>query len=159
MTEKTNGTDGDLTAVQAVEEINSHDWFLQTTITNVISLGVEVGVTLTVRGVIVSGMLIDGKKYFEELAETVRAASGQPEDIADTLAESWKQYTSIYEEPEDAPEDWQPAPVGYIHLKNARFFAPGQDPFPAHQSFLWRGKLSSVDSFFLGNVSTDQSSI
>ncbi|SIQ75323.1 hypothetical protein SAMN05880590_1079 [Rhizobium sp. RU35A] len=139
--------------VQPVEIINDADWFLRSTIENIISQGVEIGITLTVNGVIISGMLIGGKKYFEELSKTMKAASRAPDDISDALGDSWKQFTAIYEKPEDAPEDWQPGPVGYIHLKNARFYAPGQAPIPGNQGVLWRGKLSSVDGFTIGSLS------
>jgi len=144
-----------LPQVQPVQLVNENDWFLQSTIENIVSHGVEIGVTLTVNGVIVSGMLIGGKKYFEELSKTLKAASREPDDISNTLGDAWKQYTAIYEKPEGAPEDWKPNPVGYIHLMNARFFAPGQAPIPANQGVLWRGKLSSVDGFTIGNLSAN----
>lgn len=155
MTDETTVQKESETPVQFVEVVNSSDWFLQSTIENVVSNGVEIGITFSVNGLIISGILVSGKKYFEELSKTMKAASRQPDDISSALGDAWRQYTSIYEEPEDAPEDWRPGPVGYVHLMNARFYSAGQKPIPNNQGVLWRGKLSSVDGFFIGNLSAD----
>lgn len=100
-------------------------------------------------GIIISGTLISGKKYFEKASETVKEASREPNDMASVLGEAWRHYTALYEPPEEAPEDWQPIPASYIQLMNAQFFTPGQSPIPENGT-LWRGKLSSVDGFSLG---------
>ncbi|MUO27454.1 MULTISPECIES: gas vesicle accessory protein GvpU [Rhizobium/Agrobacterium group] len=153
MADEVNIKDGVEQRVQPVEIIDATDWFLRTTIENIVSHGIEIGVTLTVKGVIVSGMLVGGKKYFEELSKLMKISSQAPNDISDFLGNAWKEYTAIYEQPEGASEDWQPAPIGYVHLMNARFYAPGQAPLPENQGVLWRGKLSSVDGFIIGNFS------
>lgn len=155
MARETTDETEELPLVQPMELVGANDWFLQSTIENIVSHGVYIGVTLTVKGIIVSGMLISGKKYFEELSKDMKAASRQEDDMSDTLAKSWQQYTAIYEKPEGASDDWQPLPVGYIHLLNARFYAPGQSPIPTNQGILWRGKLSSVDGFSIGSFSID----
>lgn len=138
--------------VQDVAIVGSMDWFLQSTIETIINRGVDIGVTLTVGGAIVSGILISGRKYFEELGDTLASASQSDGDMQSVLGEAWKQYTAIYDEPENAPDDWQAPPAGFIHLRDARFYAPGQHPIPSN-GVLWRGKLSSVDGFSIGNFS------
>jgi hypothetical protein len=44
-------------------------------------------------------------------------------------------------------------PIYFIHLRNAHIFAPGQPPIPTspHGTF-WRGRLASVDGYFLGRL-------
>lgn len=135
--------------------LENQDWFLEGIIENVINHGVDIGITLSVNGAIVSGILISGKKYFEELSEMMAKHSQNPGDIMGALAEGWKSYTVIYEKPEDAPEDWTPPRAAYIHLRDARYFAPGQAPIPTNMGVLWRGKLSEVDGFSIGNMSKE----
>lgn len=148
-------TDSDQTAaeVQAVEVVGTVDWFLQSTIETVIAKGVEIGVTLTVGGAIVSGTLIKGRTYFEELGATLTAASQAEGDMQSVLGEAWKGYTAIYDKPAGAGDDWQAPAATYIHLRDTRFFSPGNAPLPTNQGVLWRGKLSSIDGFSIGSLS------
>lgn len=141
--------------VQHVELVGSRDWFLQSIIEVVIAHGVEFGITLVVGGSVVSGILISGKKFFEEIGNATLAMSEIEGDIQSVLGNGWKQYTSIYDAPKNAPDDWQGPPTGFIHLKDARFFAPGQQPIPTRQGLLWRGKLEAIDGFSFGNFSAD----
>lgn len=151
ISEDTENEDG----VRSVIIADAKDWFLQSTIESVIAAGVEIGVTLTVGGSIVSGTLISGKTYFKELGEVLAGASQEEGDMQSVLGSSWAKYSAIYEKPEDAPDDWRPGPVGFIHLRNARYYAPGQGALPTNQGVLWRGKLSAVDAFSIGSFSTD----
>lgn len=109
------------------------------------------GITLTIGGACVSGQLISGRKYFEELGATMRAASTKAGDAAETLGNAWEQFKEIYEQSATG-EDEGVLPAGYIHIKDARFFAPGHPPLPNGGSFLWRGKISSVDGFAIGQL-------
>jgi hypothetical protein len=144
--------DKDEYTVQAVENIDAKDWFLESTIRNLVNQGIEISITLTVGGAYVTGLLTSGKRYFEELGATVAAASKAPDDTAAVLGEAWKGYTAIYEKPADAPDDWQPPPVGFVHLRNAYYVAPGQQAMPGNGPTLWRGKLSSIDGFSIGSI-------
>lgn len=144
--------DKDDYTVQAVENIDAKDWFLESTIRNLVNQGIEISITLTVGGAYVTGLLTSGKRYFEELGQTLANASRAPDDTAAVLGEAWKGYTALYERPADAPDDWQPPPVAFVHLRNARYIAPGQQPMPGKGHMLWRGKLSSIDGFSLGTI-------
>ena len=141
-------------SVQTVEIVGSRDWFLKFNLENVIPRGVEFDVTLTVGGSIISGVLISGKTYFEELAVMMEENSNGAGDLSKTLADLWRPNGAVYafEKPDDAPEDWSPPSIGYIHLRNARYFLSGQ-PIPSAPGMLWRGKLSSVDGFSIGSFS------
>jgi hypothetical protein len=149
MTEDKVLEDEPLASVQEVEVVGSIDWFLRSTVETIIAHGVEIGVTLAVGGAIVSGVLISGKKYFEELGDALNAASETEGDIQSVLGDSWRQFTTIYDKPEGAPDDWQAPSAAYLHLRGARYYAPGQRPIPA-EGALWRGKLSAVDAFSVG---------
>lgn len=43
--------------------------------------------------------------------------------------------------------------VGYVHIRNARFFQPGGGgPIPQVSSSWWRGRLSEVSGFVIGEM-------
>lgn len=141
-------------AAQPVSVVADQDWFLKATLEVLVSRGVEFKATLTVGGAIVSGTVISGATYFEELGNLLAAASAADGDMASLLGSQWKQYAAIYRKPDDAPDDWKSPPLGYIHLRKAHYFAPGQPSIPAG-GMLWRGKLSSIDGFSIGGFSAD----
>ena len=127
------------------------DWFLQQLVRFSNDWGIEMGITLQVSGVLVSGTLINGKKYFEDFS--ISFASGFKSDSE--LAESFKSLIGSYKEiyTTKPPEDADQPPPGYIHLKNARFIVPGQQAVPNPPGTLWRGRISEVGGFILGSLS------
>jgi hypothetical protein len=126
------------------------DWFLQSLVNFANNWGVETGVTLQVGGMMVSGMIIAAPKYFDEFAANY--ASGLRNDPA--LGESFSNLITSYKKlVEVPPEEMESAPLPqYIHLKNALFFTPGQQPLSS-QPVLWRGRITEVGGFFLGTLS------
>lgn len=138
---------------QSLQEIGNQDWFLEDAIGGIISKGVEFGITLTVSGLIISGTLINGKTYFEELSKSLKSASKEKGDVAEVIGELWGGFKTIYEDPSEETENKTPSRVSFIHLKDAHIFAPGQQAMPTDEGILWRGKISSVDGFSIGVLS------
>ena len=107
---------------------------------------IEIGITLHVGGSLVSGTLINGKKYFDGIAELMTGANTNLPKVA----ASWKsiaEFGQIY----DAPaEDGRLKNTQYIHLKNARTFGNAGTIIPARLGVLWRGRLSNVAGFSFG---------
>jgi hypothetical protein len=134
--------------------VPAHDWFLKSLLKNMIGEGAEIGVTFTIGGAVISGIMISAEKYFEELGNTICASSTSQGDFTAVVGESIKGWTALFKRPDDAPEDWAPLPIGYVHLRNAQFFTPGQQPIPSSGT-LWRGKLSSIDGFSLNSMTMD----
>jgi len=97
--------------------------------------GKEVPITLNVKGLVISGLVISagaynqsfGKGSFKETVLKLKE-SGQL-DFLDSEPEPPK--SEVYE---------------YIHLKNAKIYASGQQPIPA-DGMLWRGRISSIDGY------------
>jgi len=128
------------------------DWLLRAIIKNYSQSGYEIGVTLTVGGSVISGLLISGRSYFAELAKMLVSNSVSEDDIFAELADDLGGLgAEIYDKPTDAPDDWQQSPITFIHLKGARFHAPGHAGIPLKDGFLWRGKLASIDAFSIGS--------
>jgi hypothetical protein len=153
MTTEPENHSEELEQIQLVEDARAFDWFLRSTISDLTPLGVELGITVMVRGMVVSGTLISGAKYFEEMGNSFQSIGGEHQEVTNAIGESWKAWKVLYDKPEDAPDDWKPEQTSYIHLRDARIFAPGQSSLPSNQGVLWRGKLSSVDGFSMGKMS------
>ncbi|MBP0716154.1 hypothetical protein J8I33_22850 [Burkholderia sp. AcTa6-5] len=58
-------------------------------------------------------------------------------------------YINENDEPNDLP------PPQYIHIKGARFFSNSGNPIPGNGGVWWRGRISEVDGFCLGELSAD----
>jgi hypothetical protein len=128
-----------------------NDWLLQNLVSFANEIGVESGVTLQVGGMLVSGTIISIDKYLEEFSTLFEGGFKNDAELGGQLGElikSWKP-----ERPQLSPDETPSGPPPQmVHLRNARFFFPGQRAFPAAH-VLWRGRLSEVGGFFLGLLS------
>lgn len=110
--------------------------------------GSSIAITLTVRGFLVSGMLIGEQQWQEEfsayIGNTPEAPHGQ------TLA-SFLRATRGTLDSLRATRDPHAA-VEFVHLRDARFISPAGELVPQSYRVFWRGSLSSVDGFFFGFV-------
>ena len=112
----------------------------------------QVGITVYIGGTLISGLLVSGRHFFEGSALRLTQAKG-PQQTKARLAKFFKkQMKQTYPSSgEAAPEKTDgKAPVGYIHLKNAR-------PFDAEGPYLregvwWRGRIDRIDGFNFGVV-------
>lgn len=112
--------------------------------------GVGSPVTLLVRGVLVSGNLISGKAFWQRVGEVIETAIGGPdpdEDPGSSISATFKKVgQDIYRE--GAKE-----PLGFIHLEGVRFIVPGNQALTTPRGLdAWRGRLDSVDGWFIGRL-------
>ena len=128
------------------------DWFLAWLISLANSYGLEQGITLSVGGMSVSGLLISGRDYFQEIGGVISQSNfhGAAETLRPVLALAYSQWSEVY--PKINTDSPQPVEQStYIHLRRARIVTPdGKEMPPA--GGLWRGKLSAVDGFMLGEL-------
>lgn len=145
--------------VSVTDTITPHDqtqpdWYLQSLVDTVNGKEFELPITLFVSGLIVSGQLTSGHKYFVGLGEQLTTFFGGPsEETAKTVA-YFTAPADMYTKDNEGEEE--PLPQ-YIHLREARIFTPGQQPIPSEGSW-WRGRLSSVDGFHFGSLSASKKS-
>lgn len=150
------------------------DWFLGQIVEWANRFGVEFGITINVGGLVVSGRLISGTNYFDQLADQMIGDSDE-NSIQHQIGSVIRKHKSIYEpfdvtltpEHESRPEEQDhdetpgiepseaPPPATFIHLKDAKIFAPGQPPLPTNTGVLWRGRLCEVDGFSIGQLRAD----
>jgi hypothetical protein len=127
---------------------------------------IQTGVTLNIGGLLITGKMVSGRRYYKEFAGQLRNTGADPflrETIlalADTYEKTGEELYPPYDfsknerdEGEDAKSEISEpdAPLAFIHLIDARFTNPGGGFLPA-PGVLWRGKLSSVDGFILGEL-------
>lgn len=124
---------------------------------------VAFGVTLVVGGVLVSGVLESTLAYLEGLATEMRerGSGGSAEGMAqglDAVAASVAEHEEFTRLAKRATDDEEGEGQGvarqplYVHLADARIFSPDLAAgitTPVH----WRGRLTAVDAFFIGQPS------
>jgi hypothetical protein len=97
-----------------------------------------IAITLNVGGLLVSGELISSKAYINEFMGGA---------LRDKIKSVLREHDEFRREVENAPKGEDDS----IHLRDARFLVPGQPPIPGvGNGVLWRGRLDSVEGFFLG---------
>lgn len=119
-----------------MEHLNQ-DWFLASLVGFANRRIANIGVTLWVPGGIISGVIISHSDYLEEFKRLV--LQGVP--AADVEAA----------EPESQPEaeERSAAEPQFINLRNATITLDGQQVI---RGLLWRGRLSEVGGFSLGQL-------
>jgi hypothetical protein len=132
------------------------DWFLAGLVAFSERFSISPEITLFVGGTVITGALSTGRAYFEELgrqmaASNLRFTGGDDEQLVNSLRETLADWCGQWAEayPKPQAEQEAPATYAYIHLKDARILAGQQW---SHVG-LWRGKLSAVDGYTIGNLS------
>lgn len=113
----------------------------------------EIGVTLHVKGVVVSGLLISSRSYFnllvkglEQTAQNVDPAeSGGHLTFAEFFRISLKDQERLRDEYRTSEK--LPLRPHHICLRQATSFTPSEQI----RQNLWRGRLTAVDGWSLGN--------
>ncbi|MCM3789433.1 hypothetical protein M3221_13590 [Domibacillus indicus] len=141
-------------SVQVADDYYKKDFLLDTLVYMLNQQeGVEIGITLNVRGTIVSGLLVGYKTFLKGKAEMFRSIQTNQE-FGEVLAGFFDTASENYEkgktDSEESGKDLQP---NFIHLKNAKFYDSNGTLPNEGEGFWWRGKLSDVSGFTLGNFS------
>lgn len=116
-------------------------------------LGIETPVTLLTGGMTVSGVIVSAASYMENTGAQLSAAlkSHDAAKLAETVAQSFAQLKQDVEAQSRAADEAGQLTARFIHLKNARYFIPGQDGLPNNtDGIYWRGRLSAISGFSLG---------
>jgi hypothetical protein len=113
---------------------------------------IEISLTLTVGGLLISGTTVSRQAYYAGLAAGIRAATGNAsseflEAFAEPLDEAAKPTS-----PEGEPDGQKSQPV-YIHLRDVQMFHAAFGSGVA-KALWWRGRLAAVDGFILGLATT-----
>lgn len=142
-------TDSQDTSHQADNQatrLEEADWFLQSIVDLVNRTNIEIGISLTVSGGTITGMLISGKEYFSRLGAQITEGWSGSQENKDQMGRFFSAPSIVYEsEPQRLP--------GYIHLTGAKL-VHASDFIPT-DGMLWRGRLSEVSGFTIGMMKKD----
>ncbi len=129
------------------------DWFLQSLVAMANKSNLEIGITLQVSGMLVSGSMVSGEKYFEGFAEDFSSPFTADPEAAASIKTSFSSYGELYKR--DSESNGLIHPPQYVHLKNARFFNTTGNTIPGNRGMWWRGRISEVGGFSLGSLSAE----
>lgn len=126
------------------------DWLLQTLVDIVNATQVRIGITLQTGGMLVSGMLVSGKDFFEGFAANFASGFPSHDEGVENIKQRFVDFGDIYAPQEgETPMEYPPH---FVHLANARFFGAADNPIPGRPGVWWRGRLSEVSGFLLGTL-------
>ena len=116
-------------------------------------LGIETPITLLAGGMTVSGVIVSAASYMENTGAQLSAAlRNHDASLAETVSQSFAQLKQDVEEQSRAADEAGSLTARFIHLKNAKYFIPGQDGLPNNaDGIFWRGRLSAINGFSLGS--------
>ena len=134
------------------------DWLLRALVTSAnAAIKFELPITLYVGGLIVSGLLVGGERYFDAIADEIAAGTiptdEAPSDSAvetPSFPEILRGYGKGYESATGQEIDAWPE---FIHVLDAQAFSPS-GPIPTTRGVPWRGLLRRVDAFSYGRLET-----
>lgn len=142
-----------MSAIENTETIElrpvpQEDWFLQNLISNANIGKFTMGITLNVGGLLVSGNLVGGREYFENFGSMfLSKMSNQDDKTTEDVESMFREYAEIYDREPD-----QANPPNFVHLKDVEFFGGTRESILGKQSVWWRGRVSEIQGFFLGNL-------
>jgi hypothetical protein len=126
------------------------DWLLQHLVALVTDGPLEIGMTLQVGGFLVSGKLVSGARYFEGIASDFAHGLAAYPQVAQSVRASFEEFGKLIYEGNAGPSA-RPLPH-YIHLTDTKFFSTAGEPVPAGKGVWWRGRISEVGGFALGQL-------
>jgi hypothetical protein len=120
----------------------------------------EIGITLTVGGLLISGYLASGHRYFEDFADTITAGYARGNADADeaSLTEMREGFALPGKSIGGAAREGKlgRAPR-FIHVRKVHYFLPGAAPIPTNveEQSWWRGRMDRVDGYQLGALAEE----
>jgi hypothetical protein len=131
------------------------DPLLQTVVSLVNKTGLGIPVTLSVKGMFISGDIIKRDEYYDRLIAVlgdpaVGMKVGNDKEISKIIAEHFSSMLNLFKDfgnkPDESGEEILPT---LIHLANVQIMDTTGRPVP-YFGALWRGKMDSVDGYIFG---------
>ncbi|MFH0782616.1 MAG: gas vesicle accessory protein GvpU [Pseudomonadota bacterium] len=132
----------------ALDNTPAKDWFLQFLVNMANKNKLELGITLNVGGLLISGTLAGVKQYFTDFGADFAASLKEGKGSEEIKAT----FKKIGDECACVSHSEQTESPSYIHLKNVRFFTAQETEIVENRSSWWRGRISEVQGFVPGNL-------
>lgn len=116
------------------------------------TLGVELPVTVTTGGTVITGIVTSANAYFKQMSDGFRGDGSDTSEIRDMLC---KVFDNLADQTDtrnlsEQEKDDLPDPV-FLHLRDASIAAPGQPLFPASK-LAWRVRINRIDAISIGQL-------
>ncbi|WP_102232255.1 gas vesicle accessory protein GvpU [Metabacillus schmidteae] len=110
--------------------------------------GIEVGVTLSVKGAIISGILIGATAYYEGITEASKNFddSTMSKIISKKFHDLKEEYAQQKQQEAEKESKDKANPFTFIHLKDAKYLN-SHGELSHSKGTWWRGKIESIDGF------------
>jgi hypothetical protein len=132
----------------AVAETREADWLLRMFVNNANAVGGDfLSITLNVGGLIVSGTLVGASDYYKGISRIFSTEERPKEGTWAALLLKQAETAKF-----DPKTDGVITPANFIHLRDARLHTNGQRGLPSNEGVWWRGRLDSVDGFWIGRL-------
>jgi hypothetical protein len=109
----------------------------------------ELGITLNVSGLLITGYMISQATYFNNLIDGLNASNADSE--AKVLLVDFLSQLRDKLEDERLNKRTHPFPE-FIHLRDTTLYPSEGQGMPSYGEALWRGRIQSVDGFSLGEM-------
>jgi hypothetical protein len=112
--------------------------------------GFNMPITLAVGGVIITGELVTEDQYFEGISHLFTDEESQEfyRSLPNALDEGALRQLDEGADPQEIQERREEMKRDFIHLRDTYILVGGE--FSHFERVFWRGKLSSIDGFWLG---------
>jgi hypothetical protein len=142
------------------ENWNEPDFLLSYLVSSLVNLGgAPVGITLLIKGMVLSGTLMSEREYLDTLSSLMQQ---QVRDALNTLPKKDREIAEkafdfrdltedFYPDDDDEDEESAPEPLFFLHLRNPVIVSP--QPVVSFSSGLFpvmRIRLSNIDGWMLG---------
>lgn len=124
------------------------DYNLVTLVNLVNKANFEMGMTLFVKGVIVTGSLISGYKYHDIMANQLAAVN----EVGEALSTYYRDNADDMYKPDQNGESSN-IPCNYLHMKNVKI--SGDSGFRDMNNALLRINIAEVDGHIVGSTSSN----
>ncbi|MDL4840380.1 gas vesicle accessory protein GvpU [Aquibacillus rhizosphaerae] len=125
------------------DQVTTDDALLDMLLSLVEEDGVELAVTLTVNGAVISGYLIGASDYYEGITESALAL--QDNTLSKIIAKKFNDMKNAYVKQKQNDEENNEKTPTFIHMKNATYFKLDKQDTSGNTTW-WRGRISSVDA-------------
>lgn len=145
---------GDRSGQRLAADLISHDMVLEGLIFSANAEGQEYGITVTVGGTVVSGVLSGDAEFIRFLAAeiTTEPENADSASLRDDLEATADRTEAKLRQVLTRPRKGETRPIPLmptLHLRDATIWLPGGQSV---QVPYWRGRVQSVDGWFLGII-------
>ncbi|MCM3651023.1 gas vesicle accessory protein GvpU [Metabacillus litoralis] len=127
------------------EQIGTDDAVILMFLNLVEENGIEIPITLSVSGAVISGTLINASTYYAEITESSKLPNTT---ISKIMYKNFSDLKEAYakQKQEEADKEAKKNSLTFIHLKDVKYLSTGVQPTPSSSNW-WRGRISSIDGF------------